>query len=148
MHEHQEAYYRGIGESTRQADAARFVTFMLGMILAAVVEATPPGCPQVTPQVERLLLALHGAMSREALQAELDLQDRKWFGERYLGPSLAGGWIEMSIADKPSSRSQQYRLTEQGKSGCEIAQRHDQPRFLQSFVRHVGCGRILTLRAE
>jgi len=115
VHEHQDAYYRAIGESTRQADAAPFVAFMLDMILGAVVEATPQDAPQVTPQVERLLLALHGALSREALQADLGLQDRKSFRERYLVPALAGGWIEMCIADKPSSRSQRYRLTGQGR---------------------------------
>ena len=115
VYEHQAAYYQAIGESTRQADAAPFVEFMLGRILQAVNSATPQVAPHVTPQVERLLLAMQGDMGREALQDALALQDRKSFRERYLKPALEHGLIEMTIPGKPNSRLQQYRLTEMGR---------------------------------
>lgn len=115
VYEHQATYYQAIGESTRQADAAPFVAFMLSRILEAVGSATPQVAPQVTPQVERLLLAIQGDMEREALQDALALQDRKSFRERYLKPALEHGLIEMTIPDKPNSRLQQYRLTDKGR---------------------------------
>ncbi|WP_368086605.1 Fic family protein [Methylomonas sp. LWB] len=34
------------------------------------------------------------------------------FRERYLKPTLALGRIEMTVPDKPNSRSQPYRLTD------------------------------------
>lgn len=67
------------------------------------------------PQVERLLLAIQGDMSRESLQDALALQDRKSFRERYLKPALEHGLIEMTIPGKPNSRLQQYRLTGKGR---------------------------------
>jgi predicted transcriptional regulator len=54
-------------------------------------------------------------MSREALQAALGLKDRKSFRERYLGPALAEGLVEMTLPCKSRSRLQKYRLTEKGR---------------------------------
>ncbi len=112
---HQAEYYQALQESTRQADCAAFIPFMLTMILDALVASAPQVAPQVTPQVEQLLLAMDGEMSREALQRFLRLQDRKSFRERYLEPALADGFLEMTIADRPTSRLQRYRLTERGR---------------------------------
>jgi hypothetical protein len=74
--------------------------------------------PQVTPQVKALLdcMAQHArALNRDELQQALSLKDRKSFRERYLKPALEAGLITMTIADKPNSRLQKYRLTEQGR---------------------------------
>ncbi len=119
VHEHQDAYYRALEESTEQVDSAPFIEFMLSMIRDALIQSTPQDspqdAPQVTPQVERLLACMRGEMSREALQLALELDDRKSFRARYLQPALAAGLIEMTIPDKPSSRVQRYRLTEKGR---------------------------------
>jgi hypothetical protein len=72
--------------------------------------------PQVTPQVEQLLGILTGEMSRGELQEALGLQDRKSFRDRYLGPALAEGLIEMTLPGKPNSRLQKYRLTGKGRN--------------------------------
>jgi hypothetical protein len=53
-------------------------------------------------------------MSRDELQQACHLKDRKSFTERYLKPALEASLIEMTIADKPRSRSQRYRLTQAG----------------------------------
>jgi hypothetical protein len=87
---------------------------MLRMILDAVATSAPQVAPQVTPQVGELLLVIQREMCREALQAALGLLDRKSFLERYLKPALADGLIEMTIPDKPNSRLQKYRLTDNG----------------------------------
>jgi len=71
--------------------------------------------PQVTPQIEKLLIMLPSEMTREELQDLMQLKDRKSFSEVYLKPALEAGLIEMTIPDRPNSRLQKYRLTEKGK---------------------------------
>ncbi|WP_027388919.1 Fic family protein [Chrysiogenes arsenatis] len=112
--EHQAEYYQALRESTQQADSAPFIIFMLRMIQEALETSTPQVAPQVTPQVGELLAMIQGEMSREDLQNALGLSDRKSFRDRYLKPALDGGFIEMTIADKPNSRLQKYRLTDKG----------------------------------
>jgi Fic family protein len=113
--EHQAVYYQAIQESTQKTDSAPFIAFMLRMILDTVTSSAPQVSPQVTPQVSELLAALRGEMGREALQSALRLSDRKSFRERYLKPALTDGLIEMTIPDKPNSRLQKYRLTDNGR---------------------------------
>jgi len=69
------------------------------------------GAPQVTPQVEQLLAVIQGDMTRQALMAALELNDRKHFANTYLKAALAAGVIEMTLPDKPNSRQQKYRKT-------------------------------------
>lgn len=54
-------------------------------------------------------------MNRLELQEQLNLVDREHFRRSYLKPALECGVIEMTKPDKPNSRSQRYRLTEQGE---------------------------------
>jgi len=88
---------------TAGADSAPFIDFMLRMIHEALATGTP--------QVAQLLRVLAGEMSRDELMAALNLRDRKSFRQRYLGPALAAGLIEMTLPEKPNSRLQRYRLT-------------------------------------
>ena len=92
---------------------------MITAILEGKRVAGPPVAPHVTPQVGELLATLDGEMSREELQVALKLSDRKSFRERYLKPALAGGLIEMTVPDRPSSRLQKYRLTGFGRRWLE-----------------------------
>lgn len=112
--EHQAEYYEALQESMRQTDSARFVDFMLRMILDAVKSTAPQVTPQVTHQVSELLAVMRGEMDRGALQTALGLSDRKSFRQRYLKPALDDGLIEMTIPVKSNSRLQKYRLTEKG----------------------------------
>lgn len=116
VYEKQQDYYEALSQSTRQGDSVPFVEFMLAAIREVLAQtATPQLSPQVTPQVERLLLVLKREMSREEIQAALDLKDRKSFRARYLVPALDAGLVEMTIPEKPNSRLQKYRLTEKGR---------------------------------
>lgn len=122
IHAHQSAYYQAINASTKETDSAPFIEFMLGVILETIQcntdNKTPQVSPQVTPQVEALLNALQRAntsLTRNQLQAQLALKDRKSFRERYLKPAIEQGIIEMTIPDKPNSRLQQYRITTLGR---------------------------------
>ena len=70
---------------------------------------TPPSTAQVTPQVEELLDVMEGELSRAEIMARLGLKDRMHFAKAYLRPALEANLIEMTIPDKPRSRSQRYR---------------------------------------
>ena len=77
----------------------------------------PASHPWVTPKspcFKELLKVLTGEMNRLELQEQLNLADREHFRRSYLKPALEYGVIEMTKPDKPNSRSQRYRLTEQG----------------------------------
>ena len=115
VHQHQPEYYLALEESNHQADSAPFLTFMLRMIVDALAAVAPQVTHQVTPQVGALLAALRGAMTRQELQTALSLADRTSFRERYLKPALDDSLIEMTIADKPNSRLQRYRMTQRGR---------------------------------
>jgi len=125
IYKHQKQYYKALSDSTVAVDCAPFISFMLLMIeqslhgLLIAHQVSPQDDHQVSPQVNRLVLAMQGqfneqgvsVFSREALQSLLSLSDRKSFNLRYIKPALVQGLIEMTIPDKPRSRSQQYRLT-------------------------------------
>jgi len=87
---------------------------MLKTIIDTIL--TPQVNPQDTPQVKKLLSVLNVAMTRQEILDALSLKDRKSLRERYLSPAIAQGLVEMTIPDKPNSRSQQYRLTVRGQA--------------------------------
>jgi ATP-dependent DNA helicase RecG len=76
--------------------------------------AAPEVTPEVTPEV-RLVRALVGEMSRKQLQQALALKDAEHFRTAYLQPALTAGLIEMTVPDKPRSRMQRYRITNEGR---------------------------------
>ena len=65
--------------------------------------------------VVRLLRAMSGDVTRQHLQEALGLKHEDHFRNAYLQPALRAGLIEMTIPDKPRSRSQRYRLTPAGR---------------------------------
>lgn len=66
--------------------------------------------------MRRLVLVLRGEMKRTEIQAALDLRHEDYFREAYLLPALQGGYVEMTIPDKPKSSRQKYRLTARGSA--------------------------------
>ena len=116
IHQNQNEYYAAIAASTQKTDSAPFIHFILSMLLDAIREFTPQGTPQVTPQVKLFLQKMpsHEA-SREELQNILGIKDRKHFRSAYLKPALEHGLIEMTVPDKPNSKTQKYRLTDKAK---------------------------------
>lgn len=65
--------------------------------------------------IKKLLPFIKGEMSRREIQKLLDIKDSGHLRENYLYPALNGGYIEMTIPKKPTSRNQKYRLTDKGK---------------------------------
>lgn len=83
-------------------------------------QVIPQVTPQVTPQVKELIKILDGEMNRLELQEKLALSDRENFRLNYLKPALESQLIEMTIPNKPNSKSQKYRLTTEGKQLKEL----------------------------
>jgi len=54
-------------------------------------------------------------MTRDELQKELNITNRKYFRQNYLNKALKTGMIEMTEPDSPNSPNQKYRLTKLGK---------------------------------
>jgi predicted HTH transcriptional regulator len=77
-------------------------------------EVTDQVTDEVTVEVQRLLLAFQGEMKRADILATLGLRHQPNFRDLYLHPALAGGWVEMTIPEKPNSSKQRYRLTRRG----------------------------------
>ncbi|WP_339510080.1 hypothetical protein [Pseudomonas sp. RL_15y_Pfl2_60] len=50
VYAYQAEYYAAINDSTRQADSAPFIVFMLSMLRDAILSITPQVTPQVPPQ--------------------------------------------------------------------------------------------------
>jgi len=65
-------------------------------------EATMEVTTEATTEV-RLLIAVKGEMTRQALQTELALKNAEHFRKTYLLPALRAGIIEMTVPDKPRS---------------------------------------------
>ena len=76
---------------------------------------------QVTGQVEGWIVAAlrrtegSPARSRE-IQEATGFRHRETFQRHYLDQLLADGLLERTLPDKPKSRLQKYRLTEQGRA--------------------------------
>ena len=84
------------------------------------------GARQVTGQVERLLAAVTGEMSRAQLQAVMGLRDRNHFTNAYLRPAVEAGMVEMAVPGKATSRNQRYRLTAVGEILAQHARANEQ----------------------
>ena len=106
IYAHQDDYYLALQQSTKQANSAPFIEFILQMILDSCNEDTP----QVTPQVKQLISIINGEMSKEELMFALSLKDARNFRQRYLLPAISNNLIEMKQADKLNSPTQKYRL--------------------------------------
>jgi ATP-dependent DNA helicase RecG len=78
-------------------------------------EVTMEVATEVNTEVKAVLNVLDGTMTRQELQEKLGLKNAEHFRKHYLVPALAGGFVAMTIPDKPQSRMQRYRLTHLGR---------------------------------
>lgn len=67
-------------------------------------------------EVQNLVKALLGEMSRKELQKVLQLKHEGNFRENYLEPALKEGLIQMKYPDSPNHPKQRYLLTEKGQA--------------------------------
>ena len=83
--------------------------------LTADVDPNTADVDGPTAEVARLLQVMQGAQRRKELQSLLGLVHDEHFRQAYLQPALRGGFIEMTLPDKPRSSQQRYELTERGR---------------------------------
>lgn len=74
---------------------------------AAAPDLHGPDTGQVAEPLRRVVESLDAEMTRQSLQGALGLGNRDHFRQAYLLPALEAGLIEMTVPDKPNSRSQQ-----------------------------------------
>ena len=63
-----------------------------------------------------LQACLDGAVAAETLMAVVGSSTRTGHFRRWLNSLLAGGFLEMTVPDKPRYPAQKYRLTDKGQS--------------------------------
>jgi ATP-dependent DNA helicase RecG len=84
------------------------------------IQSSTQSPTQSSDPVKRLLILLKQVeQSSGDLREGLGISHRQNFRENYLHPALAQGLIEYTIPDKPTSRHQQYRLTDKGRERLE-----------------------------
>lgn len=99
-------------DEDRLSFAIRLPVHPLAMVDTTGVEQVTG---EVTGEVDRLLRAVVGEMSRQQIQAALGLKSEAHFRTAHLKPALQAGLVEMTLPDKPNSRQQRYRLTALGQ---------------------------------
>ncbi|MBW1799024.1 MAG: hypothetical protein JRJ21_11675 [Deltaproteobacteria bacterium] len=82
-------------------------------------EVTDQVTMEVTMEVARLLPFCLQPVNRRILQEKFGLSNADHFRKAYILPAIKGGWIEMTISDKPKSRLQKYILTGKGRKWLE-----------------------------
>ena len=113
--EHQQEYYRALQESTKQADSAPFVEFMLRIIRDTITRAQSRALSRAQSDAIRAAL-LGGPLSANELVLRINLRSKTGAFKRSIKFLLDDGDIEYTIPDKPNSRLQKYRLTEKGRA--------------------------------
>lgn len=121
VRERQETYCEALRQSDQQADATRFVVFMLEALRDTLHQlAADQVGDQVTDQVKSLLNILTaGEMTLSEAMKKLSLVHRPTFRSSYVHPALKMGLIEMTQPDAPRSPTQRYRLTLKGRNTLE-----------------------------
>lgn len=69
---------------------------------------------EIAELTHRLVLVIHGEMSRTQLMEILELKNRSHFSISYLESALKEELIEMTLPGKSKSKNQKYRLTTKG----------------------------------
>ena len=67
-------------------------------------------------EIAMLRACLVGAVPAETLSATVGHSSRTGHFKRWLKSLLSGGFLEMTLPDKPTSPAQQYRLTDKGRA--------------------------------
>ncbi|MDR2586790.1 MAG: Fic family protein [Coriobacteriales bacterium] len=124
VYEKRPQYYDALQNAQNSSDSGEFIEFTLSAILGAVEAQTKhQDKHQDKHQVElnkvmlSVLRSLEAiSLSRKEIFAVLNMSGDTRAFRRYIEPLLSGGYIEMTVLDKPNSKLQKYRLTDKGKA--------------------------------
>lgn len=126
VYRQQQAYYAAIAQSTEATDCAHFVEFMLDAIWQALLEgieqeAASEGQARLESRLESKLASqlmvflAKGELGKAEMARQLGHQTVSGELHKQVRRLVELGVIAMTLPDKPSSRLQKYRLTEQGR---------------------------------
>ena len=105
-------------EQTEEAGKGPTAPVTVPVTAPVTVPVTVPVTPPVAPAIVVLirLIEASGELGSAEIRKILGLKHRVHVREHYVNRALEGGWIAMTIPDKPNSRLQRYRLTAQGEA--------------------------------
>ncbi len=134
LYQNRPQYYQAIEDARIANDSGVFIEFTLSALLDIIVlqekhQVKHEDKHQVERHVEQLapialsvLKALENAvLSRREVFAAIGMYSDSRAFKRNIEPLLIGGFIEMTVPDKPNSKLQKYRLTNKGIAAIEQA---------------------------
>lgn len=105
-------YYEAIKISTSQGKSNVFIEFMLEVISKAITDIandTSEHYNHLSIQINKLMKVIKTyPQTAQELMNKLGLRSREGFRKNYLIPAIEAGLVDMTIPDKPTSKSQMY----------------------------------------
>ncbi len=110
--DNQNSYYNAIAKSTSDGNCNSFILFMLDVINKAIQDIlndTREHYNHLSIQINKLMKVMETyPQSAQEIMDRLGLKSRVGFRKNYLNPAIEAGIVEMTIPDKPTSKSQMY----------------------------------------
>lgn len=123
IRERQSEYYKVLGVCDKAGNSTVFIEFLLDALLAALREAQNRVGDGTKSALSRHQVEILRQCECEQAIGELmraaGRSDRTKFRNQLLRPLLDGGFLEMTVPDKPNSRFQKYRITPKGRELLE-----------------------------
>jgi Fic family protein len=131
LYQNRPQYYAAIEAARKINDSSVFIEFTLSALLEIISEQAKHQVKHEDKhQVElsdmqiAVLNALNGkALSRKEIFATIQINGDSRSFKRHIEPLIIDGFIEMTVPDKPNSRLQKYRLTDNGRKFNEDFQK-------------------------
>jgi predicted transcriptional regulator len=116
VYEKRPQYYNALQSAQKKKDSGAFIEFTLFTILD-VVEAQTKHQVELNEVMRSILKSLEStSLSRKEIFAAIRINGDTRAFQRYIEPLIEGGYIEMTVPDKPNSKLQKYRITDKGKA--------------------------------
>jgi Fic family protein len=133
IYEKRPRYYDALLKAQRENDSGEFIELTLSAILETLEAQAKRKVehkvehkvePRDKREDERLSVAMIAALkaleakslSRQELFDAIGLRNDFRAFKRNIEPLIAAGYVEMTVPEKPSSKSQKYRLTDDGQA--------------------------------
>ena len=128
LYQNRPEYYQAIENAHRANDSGVFIEFTLSALYDIIasqekhqVRHKDEHQVQLSDTQIEVLKALEDiTLSRKEIFATIRMNGDSRSFKRHIEPLLADGFIEMTVPDKPNSRLQKYRLTDNGKKFINV----------------------------
>ena len=128
LYQNRPDYYQSIETAHHANDSGVFIEFTLSALYDIIssqekhqVRHKDKHQVQLSDtQIEVLKALVNITLSRKDIFATIGMNGDSRSFKRHIEPLLADGFIEMTVPDKPNSRLQKYRLTDNGKKFINV----------------------------